>query len=90
MTAISNCFIENEICFGRPIDSNSDIDASVDIVQVAEANSSVDVSSPESVDLGDNSCSQSLNIFMDTSEKKLKQKFSRVHIKKISRKIEIF
>lgn len=68
VTAISSCLIENDSCFGSPIDSSSDIEASVDIVHVADANSSLKDSSMEPVDFGDISCSQSLNIFIDTSE----------------------
>lgn len=62
----------NDNCFGRPIVSSSDIEACVDIVPVADAKSSVDVSSSEPGDFGvfgDNNCSQSLNIFIDTSAK---------------------
>lgn len=70
MTAISSCLTENDSCFGIPIDSSSDTEHCVEIVPVAEANSSVvDVSSPEPGDLGDNNwISQSLYILIDTSE----------------------
>lgn len=61
--------MENESCFGSPIVSNSDIDASVDIVHVADANSSFELSESDLGDFGDSNCSQSLNIFIDTSEK---------------------
>lgn len=44
------------------------MEASLEIVPVAEAKSSVDVS-PEYMDFGDISCSQSLYIFTDTSAK---------------------
>lgn len=67
VTAISNCLTLNASCFGNPIDSNSDMEPCVDIVPVADAKSSVDVSSPEPGDRGDSNCSESLKIFMDTS-----------------------
>lgn len=73
VTAISSCLTVNDSCFGKPIVSSSDTEHCVDIVPAAEANSSVvDVSSTEPGDgtpgdFGDNSCSQSLNILIDTS-----------------------
>lgn len=68
MTAISNCLTVKASCFGKPIVSNSDIDPCVDIVPVADANSSVtdDVSSHEA---GDKNTSESLKIFIETSVK---------------------
>lgn len=66
--AISNCLTVSASCFGKPIDSNSDIDPRVDIVPVADAKSSVDVSS-ETTDFGESNSSKSLNIFIETSAK---------------------
>lgn len=72
VTAISNCFTVSASCFGKPIDSNSDTDPSVEIVPVADAYSSVtdDVSSlGELDDFGESNSSESLNILIEISGK---------------------
>lgn len=70
VSVISSCLTMNDNCFGRPIVSSSDTDPCVDNVPVADANSSVDVSSSDTGDFGgfgDSNCSESLKILIDTS-----------------------